>query len=406
MLRTMEREAAKTVLLYQQNAYLRSASAEVTECVEVDGGHGVVLDQTVLYPEGGGQPSDHGTVAGLKVKELHRREDGAVVHVLDKAVSGRVEVSVDWVRRYDHMQQHTAQHMLTAVALDRYGLRTTAFHLSPERSDIELDTPDLEPDRMRELEGEVNALIREDRPVRIRWVERDEMESLGVRSRRLPDDLSGPVRLVEVEGVDLNTCGGTHVAGTAELQAVKLVSTEHLRGGTRVFYLAGSRVIASLDAALERDRELNRLLSCGPPQHGSVVRKMLDEAQGARKTLKHTLARLAGYLGRELAEEGGVAEHHEPGGDMAFLTALRSAVHSASPEHWLFLTAGEGSSEGKGEGFFVVGGPLEPVKAVGPAVAEVLGGRGGGPPGVFQGKATRLDRRAEALSLVKKTASE
>lgn len=400
MLRTMEDRAVNTGLLFQQDAYLRSVSAEVIECAEVSGGHGAFLDQTVLYPEGGGQPSDHGTVAGHEVKELRRREDGAVVHVLDRPVSGRVEVEVDWARRYDHMQQHTAQHMLTAVALDRYGLRTTAFHLSPGRSDIELDTPDLEPDRMRKLEEEVNARIREDRPVRIRWVDRDEMESLGVRSRRLPDDLSGPVRLVEVEGVDLNTCGGTHVARTAELQAVKLVSTEHLRGGTRVFYLAGGRVIAALDAALERDRELNRLLSCGPPQHGSVVRKLLDEAQGARKTRNRTMARLAEFLGRELAEKDGVAELHEPGGDMAFLAALRSAVHSASPEHWLFLTAGEGDKEG----FFVVAGPPEPVKAVGPAVAEVLGGRGGGPPGVFQGKATQLERRAEALSLVKKAA--
>jgi alanyl-tRNA synthetase len=192
------------------------------------------------------------------------------------------------------------------------------------------------------------------------------------------------------------------VARTAELQAVKLTSTEHLRGGTRVFYLAGGRVTAALTAALERDRELNRLLSCGPPQHGSVVRKLMDDAQGARKTLRHAMTRLADFLGRELAKEAGVAEHHEPGGDMAFLTALRSAVHSASPDHWLFLTAGEG----KGEGVFAVAGPPEPVKAVGPAVAEVLGGRGGGPAGVFQGKATRLDRRAEALSLVEKAASK
>jgi len=171
----------------QEDAGLRSLKAEVLECAPAGDGFDAVLSRTPLYPEGGGQPSDGGTVGGVPVLSLRRREDGAVVHHLPTPVSGTVDVEVDWQRRYDLMQQHTAQHLLTATILERTGWRTIAFHLGPERSDVELDVPALADTDLRAIEAEVNARIREAHPVRVRVTDREHVADLGVRP--LPTEL-------------------------------------------------------------------------------------------------------------------------------------------------------------------------------------------------------------------------
>lgn len=181
----------------------------VLACTPVGDRWEVLLADTVLYPESGGQPDDHGTVAGQAVRGL-RKEVGGVVHVLEAPVEGEVEVRLDWARRFDHMQQHSGQHLLSAIAEDRFGLPTTAFHLGRERSDVELDG-DLDAVRRDALEDAVNAVIREDRPVRVREVEPEEMAGMPVRSRGLPEGFTGKVRLVEIAGADLNKIGRAHV---------------------------------------------------------------------------------------------------------------------------------------------------------------------------------------------------
>ena len=385
-----------TVAVHQEDAYLRLVFAQVLRCDAVEDGRrfAVVLDRTVLYPEGGGQPSDGGHVGDRRVLAL--RQDGAeVIHVLDGPVEGQVKVRLDWDRRYDHMQQHTAQHLLTAVAQDRLGLATTAFHLGEERSDIELDCPSLSPKQLAELEQACNAHVREALEVTAVMVAPEDLEGLDVRTRGLPEGHTGEVRLVCIEGVDTNTCGGTHVANLAELQTVKLLHTERLRGGTRLFYLAGHRVLRWMDLALAHQRALGEALSCGPEDHPASVQRLQDDARAQRRQQKATQEELAGLWARALAaDDPGVASLHRPDGDMAFLRAVGNALHRDDPDRRALLTAGEGL------GVFLVVGPEEPLKELGPKVAALLEGKGGGARGIFQGKAKNLARRADALALL------
>ena len=171
-----------------------------------------------------------------------QKTDGAIRHVLASPVApGPADLRLDWERRFDHMQQHTGQHLLSAVAQDRFGWATTAFHLGPDVSDVELAAPSLPAADLARLEEAVAAEIRAARAVVPRRVPLEEFRALPVRSRGLPEGFTGDVRLVEIAGVDLNTCGGTHLSNTAEIELVALLGTEALRGGTRVFFAAGGR---------------------------------------------------------------------------------------------------------------------------------------------------------------------
>ena len=381
----------------QQDAFAWRGLARVLSQEPVEGGGvDVVLDATLLYPEGGGQPSDHGTIAGLPVLGLRRREDGQVLHRLAQPVEGEVMVVVDGARRFDHMQQHTGQHLLTAVAERDRGWATTAFHLGPERCDIELDTPALSISDMAALEAACNQIIREARPVTPRVVTPAELARLGARSRGLPEGLVGPIRLVEIAELDLNTCGGTHVSSTAQLQALKLTHTERLRGGTRLHFWVGGRVLSALGRALGVQQELTRLLNTGPEDHLAALERICDEHRQSSKALQALRVELAAALGAALAEGGEpVLALHRDEADMVFLNAVASAALARRPDALVWLTAGGA------EGVFLLAGPEAQVKALGPQVAARIEGRGGGARGRFQGKASRLGARDEVLALLR-----
>jgi Ser-tRNA(Ala) deacylase AlaX len=382
----------------QEDAYLRSLDVDVLECAPTGDVFEAVLSATPLYPEGGGQPSDGGTVGGFAVLALSRRDDGAVVHRLAAPVAGRVTVEVDWPRRYDHMQQHTAQHLLTATALAGPGWRTVAFHLGPERSDIDMDAEDLPGPALAALEADVNARIRAALPVRTRLAGREEFERLGVRSRLLPEGIEGPFRLVEIEGVDLNTCGGTHVASTAELQAIKLVGTERVARGTRLHFVAGGRVLREIDHAVERDRALTRVLTCGRDEHLGSIERTIAERRDLERQVHELKSERAAFIGRDLASSAAseaVVAWHTPAPDAEVLRAVAFAAREARPD-LLVLAAGGGT-----EGLVLLAGPEPRVAAAWPVVCSLLAARGGGRDGVRQGKATRLDRVEDVLQTLR-----
>jgi Ser-tRNA(Ala) deacylase AlaX len=383
-----------TELLCLQDARLERVTARVLACTPVEGGFAVVPDRTVLFPEGGGQPSDDGTLGGQPVLGLTRREDGGVEHLVAAPAAGEVEIVLDPGRRLDLTQQHSAQHLITAVALARFGLKTIAFHLGDGRSDVEFEADFLTPARLGELEAAVNEAIREARPVRLLLATREEAARLPVRSRRLPEGLEGPLRLVEIEGLDLNTCGGTHVTNTCELQAIKLLGTEKLCRGTRVFYLAGGRVLSALGQAQEREWELTRLLSAGPGEQAQAVARLQAELREAERARRALQAELAQALGASLAASGPVASLHRDDAGMDFARAVALAARQARPDLVLLLTGG-GT-----QGFFLLAAPQPLAAALGPQVAALLGGRGGGGQGLYQGKAGDLSRRVEAVALL------
>ena len=378
---------------YERDPRLTRLETEVVSVGDHGGRPYVVLADTILYPEGGGQPADHGTVGGVGVVDLQKAA-GEIRHVLaGPAPSGTVAVELDWTRRFDHMQQHTAQHLLTAVADQRFGWQTTAFHLGPHVSDIELDAPDLRGDALA-------AEIRAARPVTARRVSHEEYAVLPVRSRGLPAGHTGSIRLVEIEGIDLNTCGGTHCGSTSELEALKLLGTEAVRGGTRLFYAAGARLRRIHGDHHERNAQLRTLLGTSDEELVAGVRGKLDQlkdAQRAIRALEEELAILSAE--RLVAGSDPVLAAHWADRDLPFLQRVAREATRLAPQRVVFLTSGEGE-----EGAFLLSAGEAAdmdVPAVGKQVAEVLGGRGGGSGRTFQGKATGLTRRGEALALLR-----
>jgi misacylated tRNA(Ala) deacylase len=384
---------------YERDPRLTRLDTEVVAAGK-EGGHPfVVLADTVLYPEGGGQPADRGTVGGVAVLDV-RRVGGVIRHVLaDSPPSGPVTVELDWARRFDHMQQHTGQHLLTAVADRRLGWHTTAFHLGERSCDIEVDVAEVEPGRLGELEEAVAAEIRAARPVTARRVSPDAYASLAVRSRGLPEGHAGDVRLVEIEGVDLNTCGGTHCGSTAEIEALKLLGTESVRGGTRIFWVAGGRLRHLYDAHHRRNAELRELLGTADDELVGRLGSKLEQLKDAERTIRALEEELAVAFATALAAGSRtLLVGHWPGRDLSFLQRVAREAGRLAPNAMTFLTAGEGE-----EGAFLLAAgeaaDLD-VRAAGAKVAEILGGRGGGSGRVFQGKAGRLSRREEAAKLL------
>jgi alanyl-tRNA synthetase len=305
-------------------------------------------------------------------------------------------VDLDWARRFDHMQQHTGQHLLTALAIDRFGWQTTAFHLGERLSDIELDTPIIQPEQLFELEEAVAAEIRAARPVTARRVTAGEYAALPVRTRGLPEGFTGDIRLVEIAGIDVNTCGGTHVRSTAEIEGLKLLGTEGMRGGTRLFYVAGGRMRRLLGAHHERGATLRHLLGTSDEELAAGVSAKLDQLKEAHRAMKALEEDLAAAAANALAAAPeNVAGAHWAGRDLPFLQRVAREFAPLAPERVLLLTAG-----GEGPGAFVLcAGERTSIDLAGAGrqVAEILEGRGGGSGRIFQGKANALSRRAEAL---------
>ncbi|KAK9817056.1 hypothetical protein WJX72_008928 [[Myrmecia] bisecta] len=407
----------------------------------------VTLEQSPFYPEGGGQPSDTGSIAVLPspsssaaqaapanaaaavaVVDVQLTEDRGIVHYTTAAVSTGASVSaqVDWQRRFDHMQQHTGQHLVSAVADDVCGADTVSWELherpqegqaADESVSVDLSIASLSPEQISEIEQRCNGAIRNNRSVRQRVVvdltSPDSLALLQSRQFRgtLPsaDKMKGVLRLIDIEAVDINACGGTHVRSLGELQVLKLVGLERTKGCVRLKFLAGSRVIAALGRMLARETVLNKALGCGPADHAMIVGKLQAERKEAARTIKALQDELADIQGPELVaglpETGGVAAYHRPDSDLPFLSYVARAASSANPNAVLLLTTTTGPVSGKAnaaqEGAFLMVGPPELIKAAGGKAAAAMGGKGGGRPGLYQGKASNVEKASHAADVLK-----
>ncbi len=388
---------------FERDPYRTDLDAEVLATGEENGRPFAVLSDTIFYPEGGGQPPDRGLLADVAVLDVQKPR-GEIRHYLERPVPrGPATLRLDWARRFDHMQQHTGQHLLTAVAQDRLGWQTTAFHLGERTCDIELAEPKLAPERLRALEEAIAAEIRAARPVSPRRVSPEEIVRLSVRTRGLPEGHQGKIRLVEIEGLDLTTCAGTHLRSTAEIELIALSGTEPIRGGTRLFFAAGGRARRRLAEHEERSALLRKLL--GAPDEGLVaaVEERLAKLKDAERVLRGKEEEEARGTAAALArEEGTVVSRTFAGRPAAFLNSLSKNFLSAAPEKVALFT----SSDASGAYFLLVAGADSPldVQAAGREVTAILGGKGGGSGRLFQGKTGSLEALPAALERLRELA--
>lgn len=382
-----------TLRLYYTDSYLRDFDADVVE--RADGGRRVYLDRTAFYPTSGGQPFDTGTLGGIAVTDVVDEGD-RVAHLLaDVLHADRATGSVAWDRRFDHMQQHTGQHLLSAVIGELFGHPTISVHFGSRSSTLDLDAPALEHERLVEAEARANRLVTENRPVEVSFEEAASAEGLRKASGR-----EGTLRIVTILGVDRSACGGTHVRATGEIGPILIRKAERVKRSVRLEFLCGGRAVRQARADLDLLTRLAGRLSAAPDELPGLVdaqRTELKEALASRRELEDRLAALTArdlYAAADPGESGvRIVVVREEKGPVERLRPLAHAV-AAMP------------------GALFVGCTAEPPALMIAAAAdsgldagrllrsslEAVGGRGGGNARTAQGTAPSPASLNEALA--------
>ena len=381
--------------LYPRDSYLARFEAEVVAERTLGGRAAVVLDRTAFYPEGGGQPGDRGTLGGVPVLDV-REKGGEVLHLLGgPAPRGRVEGLVDWARRFDHMQQHHGQHLLSAAFERALGAPTVAFHLGQEICTIDLDCPASRIDdaALRLAEAGANEAVWRDLPVTARDYSPEELAALPLRKEPVKGS-----RVVVVEGVDASPCGGTHPRRTGEVGAVAVLSAERWGEGARVTFVCGGRVVQALARAGERLAAVSRALRCAPAEAPAAAARVAEESLARRKEVEGLSRALAAAEAERLAARfaGPVVARLEP--PLSGAGALR-AVAQALVSRGRVAVLG-GVEDGRGQ--LCIARPRGPGAHAGEVLREavaLLGGKGGGSPELAQGGGPEPGRLGDALDL-------
>ena len=288
-----------TERLYYTDPYLREFDARLVDTVSHEGKTALVLDRTAFYPTSGGQPFDVGMFHDVRVLDVVDADDGRILHVVDRVPSTTsLHGEIDWSRRFDHMQQHTGQHVLSAAFDHLSGVRTESFHLGAEYSTIDLGR-EVSSQEIARAEDEANRVVWEDRPVAIRFVSAEEAAALGLRKET---KRAGTVRLIDVEGFDLSACGGTHVARTGAIGIIAVAATEKVRGGTRVTFLCGARALAGYRALRESVSGSVRVLSVHPSELPAAIERLQSEGKELRRQLKGFQEQVASQRADALAD--------------------------------------------------------------------------------------------------------
>jgi alanyl-tRNA synthetase len=282
-----------TERLYYHDSYLRRFDAHAVECT--GDGSMVYLDRTAFYPTSGGQPFDLGSIAGVAVREVVDEGD-RIAHLLAAPISaGPVECSIDWSRRFDHMQQHTGQHLLSAVFEDLFHLRTVSFHLGADSATIDLEGGAVDSRMAAAAEVRANEVVWENRAVGVTYEDADTVRGLRKASER-----EGNLRIVSIDGLDRSACGGTHVRSTGEIGVVLLRKLEKVRQAVRVEFLCGGRAVRRARADYEALSRTGQIFSASLDDVPGVAAAQMEAARSADKVRRKLELDLAGYQGSEL----------------------------------------------------------------------------------------------------------
>jgi alanyl-tRNA synthetase len=379
-----------TERLYYTDSFLREFSARVVD--RSPDGLTVYLDRTAFYPTSGGQPCDTGTLAGVAVLDVGDEEERVAHRLAAPIGDDPAEGAIDWHRRFDHMQQHSGQHLLSAVFADRFSLRTVSFHLGAEASTIDLEGGPVEARAVVEAERRANELVFENRQVMVHFENAPEAEGL-----RKPSERSGVLRVVTIEGIDRSACGGTHVRATGEIGAILIRKVERVRQSVRVEFLCGLRATGRARADFDALSKAAQLFSASLDEVPAAVAAHLEAAHSGEKARRKLELELAGFHGRDLyhATAPGadgfrrVLDRQERGS----LEELRAVAQNFTAQPKAVFVAALGDppsvllavSEDSG---------MDAGKLIKSALAET-GGRGGGTSRIAQGSvpdAARLDR--------------
>jgi alanyl-tRNA synthetase len=414
-------EAIMTDRLYYRDSFLYNFDAEVRSVVETPR-PALILDRTAFYPTSGGQIHDTGWVvpadspagpasesavndsAKFRVTEVADTEDGHVIHYLEAPVKNiqpgsRIRGKIDAGRRRDHMQQHSAQHVISAAFVRAFNMPTVSFHMADDYCSIDLDTPSLSKDQIEAAERLANEIVLENRGVNIRFVQREEAVELGLR--KLPPPTRDELRLIDIDDFDLTACGGTHVDHTGQIGAIFLRKFEKVRQGYRVEFVAGLRAVTTARRDFSILSETAALFSAHIYDVALHSRKSLDEIKSLRKEREHSQDELADLqaaaLLAETSETNGrkLIVHTFSERDLNFLKLLAQKLTRQFPAAIALLAT---TSPQPALVFAQSAGLPYDMSGMLKEVMAELGGRGGGSKDLAQGGVSKSAGVEEALA--------
>ena len=365
----------ETTKLYYEDPFLQGFTAAVTSCEEGKGGYLVTLDRTAFYPEGGGQPYDTGVLGEAKVLEVHDK-NGVITHLCNKplAVGASVEGKIDWARRFDHMQQHSGEHICSGLICERFRCDNVGFHMGTDTVTIDFNA-DISWEELMEIEEAANRYICEDHEIDIQFYRGAELDKVEYRSKK---PLEGDVRIVSFPGADCCACCGTHVLRSGQVGLVKFLSVQKFREGVRIELLCGDRARRYLSACWEQSLHIGQALSVKPVASAAAVERLQSEL-GA---LKQRCAKLEeSVFAQTAAQYEGKGDvllfEDEMSGDS--LRKLCDAVANACGGRCAVFAGADGAYK------YAIGHAGGELRDFTKKMNAALSGRGGGKPNFVQG---------------------
>ena len=378
-----------TEKLFYQDSHRTEFTAKVISCEEAKDGYRVVLDQTVFFPEGGGQYADTGMLGDTEVTDVHEKDD-VIYHTTKEPLEAGSEVNgkINWDERFEKMQQHTGEHIVSGIVHERFGYNNVGFHLGSDYCTMDFDGP-ISKEQLKEIEAAANEAVYQDLEIKILYPSKDELKDLDYRSKI---EIEGQVRIVEIPGYDVCACCAPHVKTTGEIGAIKLVSMVNYKGGERITMLCGRRAMRDYEKKDSMTKEISALLCAKEYEVAEAVVRLKDEQNRMKSQLAEMQQKLLEYRVAEIAV------------DQKIVTVFDSTLSGNLPREMMNKLLDKGAeicavfAGTDEEGYrYVIGSRSEDVRPLSKMLNTTLQGRGGGKPEMVQGsvKGTRTEIEEE-----------
>ena len=364
--------------LYYDSAYIKEFEAQVLSCQEGKKGWEITLSATAFYPEGGGQPADTGLLGNVRVTDVHEK-DGQVVHYTDGPlpVGEMVRGVIDWDRRFQHMQEHSGEHLVSGLIHQRFGYDNVGFHMGTDEVTIDFNGV-LEWGDLMAIEEKANGMIWENLEISAVYPEKDELDAMEYRSKK---ELIGAVRIVSIPGGDVCACCGTHVERTGEIGLVKFLSMIHYKGGVRISLLCGKRAVEDYERKRDQVQKISVLLSARPGEISRAVEKLKDEEAKLQEKLVAAYDKLLASEVRGIKEGDGDIFILEPDFEAIQLRHLVNRLLEEKKGRTVLALGGAA----EGSFLYVLGSREGDMRRLSRELNGLLNGRGGGSAQMAQG---------------------
>ena len=378
-----------TEKLFYQDSHRTEFTAKVISCEEAKDGYRVVLAQTVFFPEGGGQYADTGMLGDTEVTDVHEKDD-VIYHTTKAPLEAGSEVNgkINWDERFEKMQQHTGEHIVSGIVHERFGYNNVGFHLGSDYCTMDFDGP-ISKEQLKEIEAAANEAVYQDLEIRILYPAKDELKDLDYRSKI---EIEGQVRIVEIPGYDVCACCAPHVKTTGEIGVIKLVSMVNYKGGERITMLCGRRAMRDYEKKDSMTKEISALLCAKEYEVAEAVVRLKDEQNRMKSQLAEMQQKLLEYRVAEIAV------------DQKIVTVFDSTLSGNLPREMMNKLLDKGAeicavfAGTDEEGYrYVIGSRSEDVRPLSKMLNTTFQGRGGGKPEMVQGsvKGTRTEIEEE-----------